>query len=162
MAADALEPLYLITGGDAPKIGVALRRLRARFDPGSIDTFAAELNDAGAAVAAANALGLFAGGERLVVVEGVEAWKKIDVETITRYAESPAPGAVLALVGMPLGSPPASRLSASLRERSCATTCRSARRARVRSTTTSRGRNASSIRPTCARTAASPGASSSS
>ena len=99
MAAEALEPLYLITGGDAPKIGVALRRLRARFDPGSIDTLAAELNDAGAAVAAANALGLFAGGERLVVVEGVEAWKKIDVETITCYAESPAPGAVLALVG---------------------------------------------------------------
>ena len=99
MASEPLEPLYLITGGDAPKIGVALRRLRGRFDPGSVETFVAELNDAATAVAAANALGLFGGGERLVVVEGVEAWKKDDVETIARYAENPAPGAVLALVG---------------------------------------------------------------
>jgi DNA polymerase-3 subunit delta len=113
MTAEPLEPLYLLTGGDLPKVGLALRRLRARFDPGSIDTLAAEQNDAEGAVAAANALGLFAGGERLVVVEGVERWKKPDVDVISRYGKDPSPGAVVALVG------DASKLPAGL-EAACA------------------------------------------
>jgi DNA polymerase-3 subunit delta len=99
MSAEPLEPLYLLTGGDLPKIRFALRRLRARFDPGSVDMMFAEQSDAEGVVAAANALGLFAGGERLVVVEGVEKWKKPDVEIIARYGADPSPGAVVALVG---------------------------------------------------------------
>jgi DNA polymerase-3 subunit delta len=99
MAAEPLEPIYLLTGGDLPKIGLALRRLRARFDPGSVETLTAGESDAAEAVAAASALGLFAGGERLVVVEAVDRWKKADVEVFARYGESPTPGAVVALVG---------------------------------------------------------------
>jgi DNA polymerase-3 subunit delta len=105
MASDSLEPVYLIVGDDAPKVGHALRRLRARFDAGSIEQlFAAEVGAADA-VAATEALGLFGGGERLVVVDGVERWKKPDVEAIARYAADPTPGAVLALTGDPAKLP---------------------------------------------------------
>jgi DNA polymerase-3 subunit delta len=103
MAGESLEPVYLIVGGDLPKIGVALRRLRARFDPGSTDQLIAgsgsDLARGADAVAALNALGLFGGGERLVVVELVERWTKSDVETVVAYLESPTPGSVLALTG---------------------------------------------------------------
>jgi DNA polymerase-3 subunit delta len=101
MPAEGLEPVYLITGGDLPKVAVALRRLRARFDPGSVEHLSADEAGGADAVAATNALGLFGGGERLTIVEGVERWKKDDVEAVARYLESPAPGAVLALVGDP-------------------------------------------------------------
>jgi DNA polymerase-3 subunit delta len=103
MAGEPLEPVYLIVGGDLPKIGVVLRRLRARFDPGSTDQLVAgsgsELASGAGAVDALNALGLFGGGERLVVVELVERWTKADVEAVTAYLESPTPGSVLALTG---------------------------------------------------------------
>jgi DNA polymerase III delta subunit len=117
MAGEALEPVYLIVGGDLPKIGVALRRLRARFDPGSTEQFAAgsgtDARSAADVVASLNALGLFAGGERLVIVEDVERWAKADVEVLAAYLESPTAGAVLALTGDP------SRLPAGL-EAACA------------------------------------------
>jgi DNA polymerase-3 subunit delta len=103
MAAEPLEPVYLIVGGDLPKIGVALRRLRARFDAGSTDQLVAgsgsELASGEDAVAALNALGLFGGGERLVIVELVERWTQSDVEPVAAYLESPTPGSVLALSG---------------------------------------------------------------
>lgn len=93
--------MYLIAGSDLPKIALALRRLRARFAEGSVEHLFAESSSGEAVVAAMNALGLFGGGERLVVVEGIERWKKADVEAVTRYLESPTPGAVLALAGDP-------------------------------------------------------------
>jgi DNA polymerase III delta subunit len=103
VAGEPLEPVYLIVGGDLPKIGVALRRLRARFDAGSIEQRIAgngsDLVRGGDVVAALNALGLFAGGERLVVVEQVERWTKADVEAVSEYLASPTAGAVLALTG---------------------------------------------------------------
>ena len=51
------------------------------------------------AVAACNALGLFGGheGGRLVIVEGVERWRKADVEAVGAYLRNPLDGAVLAL-----------------------------------------------------------------
>lgn len=101
MAPADLEPVYLITGSDLPKIALALRRLRARFAAGSVEQLHAELSSGEDAVAAANALGLFGGGERLVVVEGIERWKKADVEAVVAYLESPTPSSVLALVGDP-------------------------------------------------------------
>lgn len=101
MAAQPLKPAYLITGTDQPKVAVAVRRLRARFAQGSVELLQAELASGADAVAAANALGLFGGGERLVVVEGIERWKQPDVEAVTTYLSSPNPGAVLALVGVP-------------------------------------------------------------
>ena len=100
MSAEPLLPAYLLTGNDRPKIVRALRRLRARFGDESVEQLAGDVAGGTDAVAACNALGLFAGGEggRLVVVEGVERWRKADVEAITAYLADPVPGAVLALV----------------------------------------------------------------
>jgi DNA polymerase-3 subunit delta len=103
MAGEPLEPVYLIVGGDLPKIAVVLRRLRARFDSGSIEQVVAgsgaEVASGADVTASLNALGLFGGGERLVVVDLVERWTKADVEAIQSYLESPTAGAVLALTG---------------------------------------------------------------
>ena len=99
MADSELRPIYLLTGGDRPKIRRALARLRARFGPESVETLDAAAAGGEEAVAACNSLGLFAGdGGRLVVVEGVEQWKKEDEEAIAGYVANPAPGALLALV----------------------------------------------------------------
>ena len=99
MADSELRPLYLLTGSDRPKIRRALDRLRARFGPESVETIEAAEAGGDEAVAACNSLGLFSGGGgQLVVVEGVEQWKKEDEEVIAGYAANPAPGAVLALV----------------------------------------------------------------
>jgi DNA polymerase III subunit delta len=107
VSAEPLLPAYLLTGNDRPKIVRALRRLRVRFGDESVEQLAGDAASGADAVAACNALGLFAGGEggRLVVVEGVERWRKADVEAITAYLADPVPGAVLALVaGEPLRS----------------------------------------------------------
>jgi DNA polymerase-3 subunit delta len=94
-----LRPVYLLTGGDRPKIHRALERLRARFGPESVETLHAEAASGEEAVAACNSLGLFSGdGGRLVVVEDVERWKKPDEEAIAGYVTNPVSGAVLALV----------------------------------------------------------------
>jgi DNA polymerase-3 subunit delta len=100
VSAEPLLPVYLLTGNDRPKIVRALRRLRTRFGDESVEQLTADAASGGDAVAACNALGLFAGGEggRLVVVEGVERWRKADVEAVTAYLADPVPGAVLALV----------------------------------------------------------------
>jgi DNA polymerase-3 subunit delta len=99
VADSELRPIYLLTGGDRPKIRRALVRLRARFGPESVETIDAAAAGGEDAVAACNSLGLFAGdGGRLVVVEGVEQWKKEDEEAIAGYVANPAPGALLALV----------------------------------------------------------------
>jgi DNA polymerase III subunit delta len=50
------------------------------------------------AAAACNALGLFSGGGRLVIVEGVESWRAADAEAVEGYLADASPGAVLALV----------------------------------------------------------------
>jgi DNA polymerase-3 subunit delta len=94
-----LRSVYLLTGGDRPKIRRALERLRSRFGPESVETVSAESVDGPGAVAALNSLGLFAGdGGRLVIVEEVERWKKADEEAVASYLADPVPGAVLALV----------------------------------------------------------------
>ena len=99
MAAEPLLPVYLLAGTDRPKHVRALARLRARFGEESVENLAAESASGDDAVAACNALGLFAGdGGRLVVVRGVERWRKADVDTVGAYLEQPAPGAVLALI----------------------------------------------------------------
>lgn len=99
MSTQELRAVYLIGGSDQPKVALALRRLRARFAEGSVEHLFAESTTGADAVAATNALGLFGGGERLVIVEGIERWKKADVDAVAAYAASPTPGAVLALLG---------------------------------------------------------------
>ena len=100
MSTEPLLPVYLLTGNDRPKIVRALRRLRVRFGDDAVEQLAADGASGADAVAACNALGLFAGGEggRLIVVEGVEQWRKADVEAVKVYLADPVPGAVLALV----------------------------------------------------------------
>ncbi len=97
--AEDLKPAYLIAGTDRPKIDRAVDRLRQRFSSDAVEIHsAAELSGADV-VAACNSLGLFASEGRLVVIEGVEAWKADDVKEIAGYLKSPTPVTTLALVG---------------------------------------------------------------
>ena len=105
VAESELRPIYLLTGGDRPKIRRALERLRSRFGPESVETLSAESVGGGEAVAALNSLGLFAGsGGRLVIVEEVDRWKKADEDAVAGYLADPVEGAVLALVAAELKS----------------------------------------------------------
>jgi DNA polymerase III subunit delta len=97
--ADELKPAYLLTGSDRPKIERALRRLRERFGEDAIERLSARDATGEDAVAACNALGLFATGGRLVLVDEVERWKAADAKALAGYLAEPAPGTVLALVG---------------------------------------------------------------
>jgi DNA polymerase-3 subunit delta len=94
-----LKPVYLIAGGDRPKIQRALGRLRDRI--GNEATELLNAFDAGGedAVAACNAHGLFGDGRRLVIVADVDRWKATDAKAVAAYLASPAPDTVLALVG---------------------------------------------------------------
>jgi DNA polymerase III delta subunit len=97
--ADDLKPVYLLTGSDRPKIVRALERLRGHFDPAVVESLNATDASGEDVVAACNALGLFAGGARLVLVEDVDHWKADGAKAIAGYLASPAPETVLALVG---------------------------------------------------------------
>lgn len=96
--ATELKPVYLITGGDRPKIQRALRRLRDRVGEDATELLSANDTTGDDAVAACNSLGLLGGGGRLVIVEDVDRWKAADAKSITAYLASPAPDTVLALV----------------------------------------------------------------
>jgi len=97
--ADALKPVYLLTGSDHPKIDRALTRLRARFGEDASERFSAATASGADTVAACNALGLFAAGGRLVLVDEVERWKAADAKEIAEYVRAPTPDTVLALIG---------------------------------------------------------------
>ena len=94
-----LKPVYLLGGSDRPKIQRALRRLRARVGEDAVELLSAGESSGEDAVAACNALGLFAAGRRLVVVEDVGRWKAADHKVVASYLADPAPGTVLALWG---------------------------------------------------------------
>ena len=97
--ASELEPVYLITGADRPKIQRAVRRLRDRIGDEAVEILSAAEASGDDAVAACNALGLFGGGHRLVIVTDVDRWKAADAKVVATYLSSPAPDTVLALVG---------------------------------------------------------------
>jgi DNA polymerase III subunit delta len=97
--ANDLEPVYLIAGADRPKIQRALRRLRDRIGEDAVEILSATTTSGEDAVAACNALGLFGGGQRLVIVTEVGQWKAADVKALGSYLAEPAPDTVLALVG---------------------------------------------------------------
>ncbi len=94
-----LSPVYLLTGSDRPKIALALQRLRARIGEEATEQLRAPEASGADAVAACNALGLFGGEARLVIVAAVEAWKAADAKEVEAYLAAPAPATVLALVG---------------------------------------------------------------
>ncbi len=100
MSESALQPVYLLTGSDRPKRTLALQRLRDRVGADSVETLPPESSSGEDAVAACNALGLFAAGAggRAVVVYGVEQWRKADIEAVGAYLGQPAPDTVLMLV----------------------------------------------------------------
>jgi DNA polymerase III subunit delta len=97
--ASDLKAVYLIVGGDRPKIQRALRRLRDRIGDDATEVLSAFDASGDDAAAACNALGLFGGGARLVVVTDVDRWKAADAKAVASYLESPTPETVLALVG---------------------------------------------------------------
>ena len=100
MSPESLLPVYLLTGSDRPKRGVALKRLRDRFGADSVELLTADSSTGADVVAAANALGLFGdSGGRAVVVESVEDWRKADVDALRAYLDDPTPETVLVLVG---------------------------------------------------------------
>jgi DNA polymerase III subunit delta len=97
--AEELKAAYLLTGSDRPKIDRALRRLRDRFGEDSVERLSAQEASGEDAVAACNAMGLFAAGGRLVLVDAVERWKAPDAKAVAEYLAAPAPDTVLALLG---------------------------------------------------------------
>ncbi|HEX7312044.1 MAG TPA: DNA polymerase III subunit delta [Gaiellaceae bacterium] len=97
-----LKPVYVISGSDRPKIRLALERLRNHFEEGAVEVLDAREHAADDAVAACNALGLFGGERRLVIMEEADAWKTPDAKLIAEYLKSPAPETVLALVASEL------------------------------------------------------------
>ena len=99
MASPELEPVYLISGSDRPKVELSVRRLRSHFDASAVELLDAFEISGADAVVACNALGLFAAGGRLVLVTGVQRWKAEDAKAVAHYLGAPAPDTVLALVG---------------------------------------------------------------
>jgi len=108
------KPVYLITGGDRPKIETALGRLRAHFSPEAIESVSAIDTSGDEAVGLCNAGSLF-GDTRLIVVREVDGqrdgegrrkggWKAPDVAAVTDYLANPAPATVVALVAEELKS----------------------------------------------------------
>ncbi len=97
--ADELKPVYLIAGTDRPKVDRTLERLRARFGADAVEAFDAGEAAGDDVVATCNALGLFAGEGRLIIVAGVEVWKAEDAKAIATYLKAPAPATTVALVG---------------------------------------------------------------
>jgi DNA polymerase-3 subunit delta len=100
--ADPLAPVYLICGTDRPKVLRAVARLRARVvaEGGSEELYDALDTEPRAVAAACEQLGLF-GGDRLVLVSGVEVWNADPVKLLEPYFEAPSEGTTLALVGGP-------------------------------------------------------------
>ncbi len=107
-----LEPVYLLTGADRPKLEVALGRLRRHFAAESIELTTAQELPGGEVAALCNTGSLF-GGARLVVVDHVDGvrnsedrltrgWKAADVKAVEQYLASPAPSTTLALVAAEL------------------------------------------------------------
>ena len=95
----ALKAVYLIAGSDRPKVERAVDRLRSHFDPDAVERLLGTEVGGEETVASCNALGLFGGGSRLVLVVGVDRWKAADAAAIADYLRSPTPETVLALVG---------------------------------------------------------------
>lgn len=107
----SLKPTYLISGTDRPKVETAVQRLRARFVPEAVEIVSALELPGEDVVGVCNAGSLF-GDDRLVLVTDVDGrkkednrpptggWKAADIEAIAAYLAAPAPGTVLAFVGL--------------------------------------------------------------
>jgi len=81
-----------------------VRRLRERIGDDATEHLSAREVSGDEAVASCNALGLFLGEGRLVIVDEVERWKAADAKAVAAYLGAPAPSTVLALVAEELKS----------------------------------------------------------
>lgn len=99
---EPLEPVYLICGSDRPKVLRAVGRLRANVAAGggSEELHDALDTDPRTVASLCEQLGLF-GGDRLVLVSGVETWLADPVKLLEPYLAAPTPGTTLALVAGP-------------------------------------------------------------
>ena len=89
--ASELEPVYLLTGSDRPKIEVALKRLRRHFVSEAIElTTAQEL--AGKDVAAVCNAGSLFGDARLVIVEHIDGVRSTEGRLDEAVGRSPTQG----------------------------------------------------------------------
>ena len=93
-----MKPAYLIAGTDWPKVDAAISRLRARFDPASVEQLSPGGEEPVDVVASCNALGLFP-GRRLVLVRSAEELDDEAVAAIADYLKAPAPDTTLGLFG---------------------------------------------------------------
>ena len=75
-----------------------MRRLRDRIGADSTEQLSARDASGADVVASCNALGLFTGEGRLVIVAEPEKWKAADVKDVVAYLAAPSPATVLALV----------------------------------------------------------------
>jgi DNA polymerase-3 subunit delta len=109
-----LQPAYLLTGTDRPKIETAVQRLRGHFERDAVVAVAATDVTGDDVVALCNAGSLF-GSRRLVLVDRVDGlrrddgrrssgWKAADTAAVEAYLGAPAPDLVLALVAEELGA----------------------------------------------------------
>jgi DNA polymerase-3 subunit delta len=99
---EPLQPVYLICGTDRPKVLRAVARLRSAVAAagGSEELHDALDTDPRSVAALCEQLGLF-GGDRLVLVSGVETWLADPVRQLEPYLAAPTPGTTLALVAGP-------------------------------------------------------------
>jgi DNA polymerase-3 subunit delta len=99
---EPLEPVYLICGSDRPKVLRAVARLRSAVAAagGSEELHDALDIDPRSVAGLCEQLGLF-GGDRLVLVSGVEIWTAEPVKLLEPYLAAPTPGTTLALVAGP-------------------------------------------------------------
>jgi DNA polymerase-3 subunit delta len=107
-----IKPAYLISGSDEAKIARTRARLRARAEreggAGALELFEAgdgrRAPDAEALLASLAAISLIA-GRRYLLVDGVEAWGKKDIERVADALGALPPETTVALVAR--GKPPA-------------------------------------------------------
>ncbi len=96
-----LAPVYLLSGSDRGKVRRAGERLRNRFTRDAVDLLDAATTEPAAVAGACSQQGLFA-EQRLVVVEGIDAWVKPrragQLDALLSYIADPSPATVLALV----------------------------------------------------------------
>ena len=101
MADADLASAYLIGGTDRGKVRRALERLRARYEDSAVEHFDASTCEPADVVAACLQGGLFA-AQRLVIVEGCDAWVKPRragrLDSLLAYVAAPSPDATLVVV----------------------------------------------------------------
>jgi len=105
-----MRPAYLFAGDDVAKLSATLGRLRGRAEreggPGALEDFSGEpgaVPDADALVGAIPAMSLTA-ERRYLLADGVERWKKADIEAVSAALRDVAADVTVVLVAR--GKPP--------------------------------------------------------